>query len=82
MIKGKLVGLRAIEREDLILLRDWRNNPDLRKNYREVRELNLANQEVWYNMKDINEIVRRFVPWKRNQKLKELLQYLKKLEAF
>jgi RimJ/RimL family protein N-acetyltransferase len=49
MIKGKLVGLRAIEREDLPLLRDWRNIPDFRKNFREVRELNLANQENWFN---------------------------------
>jgi len=25
MIKGKLVGLRAVEREDLKIMRDWRN---------------------------------------------------------
>lgn len=48
MIKGKLVGLRAVEREDLSLLRDWRNIPEFRKNFREVRELNLANQESWF----------------------------------
>jgi RimJ/RimL family protein N-acetyltransferase len=48
MIKGKLVGLRAVEREDLVLLRDWRNIPEFRKNYREVRELNMANQEIWF----------------------------------
>lgn len=54
MIKGKLVGLRAVEREDLILLRDWRNNPDFRKNFREVRELNMANQEAWYNKTCVN----------------------------
>ncbi|MDA3860338.1 MAG: GNAT family protein [Melioribacteraceae bacterium] len=54
MIKGKLVGLRAVEREDLVLLRDWRNNPDFRKNFREVRELNMANQENWYNKSCVN----------------------------
>jgi RimJ/RimL family protein N-acetyltransferase len=54
MIKGNLVGLRAVEKEDLILLRDWRNNPDLRKNYREVRELNMTNQEAWYNKSCVN----------------------------
>lgn len=48
MIKGKLVGLRAVEREDLSLLRDWRNIPDFRKNFREVRELNMENQEKWF----------------------------------
>jgi RimJ/RimL family protein N-acetyltransferase len=49
MIKGKLVGLRAVEKNDLPLLRDWRNIPDFRKNFREVRELNMENQENWFN---------------------------------
>jgi RimJ/RimL family protein N-acetyltransferase len=48
MIKGKLVGLRAVEKEDLSLLRDWRNLPDFRKHFREVRELSLADQEAWF----------------------------------
>lgn len=54
MIKGKLVGLRAVEREDLILLRDWRNIPEFRKNFREVRELNLSNQENWFEKSCMN----------------------------
>ena len=48
MIKGKHVGLRAVEREDLKLLRDWRNISNFRKNFREVRELSLADQEKWF----------------------------------
>ena len=48
MIKGTLTGLRAVEREDLPLLRDWRNNPAFRRNFREVRELNMASQELWF----------------------------------
>jgi len=48
MIKGKRVGLRAVEREDLVLLRDWRNIQEFRRNFREVRELNMANQEKWF----------------------------------
>lgn len=58
MIAGKLVGLRAVEKEDLIILRDWRNNPNFRKNFREVRELSLIDQEGWleslYKTKHIN----------------------------
>jgi len=58
MIKGQRVGLRAIEREDLIFLRDWRNLSQFRKNFREVRELSLADQEKWFeslqNTKHIN----------------------------
>jgi RimJ/RimL family protein N-acetyltransferase len=48
VIKGTLVGLRALEREDLTLLRDWRNIPDFRRNFREYRELNLDNQLKWF----------------------------------
>ena len=47
MIKGQKVGLRSIEKEDLILLRDWRNLPNFRKHFREVRELSLMDQEAW-----------------------------------
>lgn len=49
MLYGKITGLRALEREDLKLLRDWRNNPTFRRNFREHRELNLTNQESWFN---------------------------------
>lgn len=49
MIKGKLVGLRALEKQDLSLLRDWRNLPHFRRNFREFRELGMANQEMWFN---------------------------------
>ncbi len=48
MIKGKTVGIRALEREELLLLRDWRNNTSFRKNFREFRELNMVNQENWF----------------------------------
>jgi RimJ/RimL family protein N-acetyltransferase len=48
MIKGKLVGLVAVEREDLPKLMEWRNNQEFRKHFREYRELNLAMQEQWF----------------------------------
>ena len=48
MIKGKSVGLRAVEKEDLHLFRDWRNIVNFRKNFREVRELSLADQDEWF----------------------------------
>lgn len=49
MIKGTKVGLRAVEEDDLLKLRDWRNIESFRKNFREVRELNLLNQKRWYD---------------------------------
>lgn len=51
MLKGKLVGLAAVERDDLKQLRDWRNNTEFRKHFREYRELNMANQEQWFEQK-------------------------------
>lgn len=47
MILGKKTGLRAVEKEDLEQLRDWRNNDDFRKHFREIRELSMYNQEKW-----------------------------------
>jgi RimJ/RimL family protein N-acetyltransferase len=49
MIKGKKVGLRAVEKEDLRYLRDWRNIAEFRKHFREVRELSLTDQEAWFD---------------------------------
>ncbi len=49
MIKGDLVGLRAVEIEDLEYFRDWRNIVNFRKNFREVRELSLADQKKWFD---------------------------------
>jgi hypothetical protein len=55
MLKGKLVALTAVEREDLMALRNWRNNPDFRKHFREYRELNMAMQERWFEQKVLND---------------------------
>jgi RimJ/RimL family protein N-acetyltransferase len=49
MISGKKVGLRAVEYKDLDSLKKWRNIPAFRKNFREVRELNSSNQDLWLN---------------------------------
>ena len=48
MIKGNVVGLRAVEKKDLEVLRDWRNISGFRKNFREIRELSLSHQEKWF----------------------------------
>lgn len=49
MLKGKVVGLRAIEREDLEQLKVWRNNENFRQFFREFRELNQENQNSWFS---------------------------------
>ena len=48
MIQGETVGLRAVERDDLEILRDWRNIPSFRRNFREYRELNNDDQLRWF----------------------------------
>ncbi|MEJ7626489.1 MAG: GNAT family protein [Ferruginibacter sp.] len=54
MLIGKKTGLRAVEKEDLTYLRDWRNKTSFRRNFREVRELNMFNQEQWFNKTSAN----------------------------
>ena len=55
MLKGEKISLYAIEREDLQQLRDWRNNPEFRKHFREYRELNMHQQEIWFDEKVVKD---------------------------
>jgi len=49
MIKGEYVYLRAIEESDLPQLMKWRNDPQLRKFFRETDEINMQNQRKWFD---------------------------------
>jgi len=55
MLKAELVGLTAIEREDLRQLMDWRNDPRLRRYFREYREINIPMQEAWFEQKALSD---------------------------
>ena len=55
MLKGKLVGLVRVEKEDLKQLMEWRNNRYFRKHFREYRELNMILQKRWYEKSVIND---------------------------
>jgi RimJ/RimL family protein N-acetyltransferase len=48
MLSGDRVCLRAIEREDLAQLRAWRNAPELRRFFRQRRELSSEDQVAWF----------------------------------
>ncbi len=49
MISGRTVGLRALEREDLQDLQEWRNREHYRRYFREYRELSLEHQQEWFD---------------------------------
>jgi RimJ/RimL family protein N-acetyltransferase len=51
MIRGRLTALRAIEECDLAQLLAWRNRPELRRYFREYRELNSTQQRAWFDAK-------------------------------
>jgi len=51
---GKII-LRAIETEDLPALKNWRNDKELRKHFREYRELNNENQLRWFEKKVVQD---------------------------
>ncbi len=55
MLKGKMIGLAAIERAELKQLMQWRNNPQFRQYFREYRELSMAMQEKWFEQKALND---------------------------
>ncbi len=48
MISGKHVNLRAIQQADLEPLRQWRNKPELRRYFREYREISPEMQQKWF----------------------------------
>jgi len=48
MIEGKFINLRALEKEDLSDLRDWRNSKHVSKSTREFRQLNMFLQNNWF----------------------------------
>jgi UDP-4-amino-4,6-dideoxy-N-acetyl-beta-L-altrosamine N-acetyltransferase len=53
-----MIRLRALEREDLKQLRDWRNDPEIFTRVREYRYLNMENQEAWFNsLKDDRQTI-------------------------
>ncbi len=49
MLLGEHTGLRAIEADDLPQLMEWRNRPELRRYFREYRELNATQQRQWFD---------------------------------
>ena len=48
MVTGSKVNLVKVGLSSLEPLRKWRNSPDLRRYFREHRELNRDNQREWY----------------------------------
>ena len=54
MVRGKKVYLSSLERENLEQLRQWRNLPELRKYFREYREITKENQSKWNENRVLN----------------------------
>ncbi|MDF1680876.1 GNAT family protein [Ponticaulis sp.] len=55
MLTGEITGLRAIEESDLEQLLAWRNDPRMRRFFREYRELNMSQQKSWFDAKVNND---------------------------
>ncbi len=67
MIKGDLISLYAVEKEDLVQLRDWRNNSEFRKHFREYREINMQQQQDWFENKVVKDNTTLMFSIKRNK---------------
>lgn len=48
MIIGKRVILEEIDPENIEQMRQWRNDPELRKYFREYRDISKDMQDIWY----------------------------------
>jgi RimJ/RimL family protein N-acetyltransferase len=59
MLFGTHAILRAIEPGDLEQLRLWRNDPQLRRNFREYREISPADQQRWYDSIRVDNLTTR-----------------------
>ena len=55
MLTGAHTALRALEEEDLEPLRQWRNRPELRRYFREHREISKSMQRRWYDNTVLND---------------------------
>jgi RimJ/RimL family protein N-acetyltransferase len=55
MLTGRHTRLRAIEESDLPALLEWRNQPQLRRYFREYRELNATQQRAWFDSRVNND---------------------------
>ena len=55
MLVGKKVSLHPVEHEDLNQIKDWRNNTEFRKHFREYRGLNMRQQEIWFEDKVVKD---------------------------
>jgi len=72
MLTGNFVSLRAIERQDLPQLLEWRNKPEFRRYFREYRELSYEEQNIWFEqtvIKDNNTIMFSIVETKSKRLL-------------
>ena len=54
MITGKKVFFTAINKDSIQQLMEWRNKPELRKYFREYREISDSMQESWYKNRVLN----------------------------
>ena len=54
MLSGKKVYLSSVEESSLEKLRQWRNKPELRRYFREYREISSTMQKNWFNNRVLN----------------------------
>ena len=55
MLTSDKIILKKVEKEDLETLRNWRNEPSLRKYFREHKDISKTDQENWYQNKVLND---------------------------
>lgn len=54
MLIGEKVILEEIDSENIEQMRQWRNDPEMRKYYREYRDISKSQQQAWYDERGNN----------------------------
>ena len=61
MVELDSIGIRAIEKNDLSIIQQWRNNENLRKYFREYRDFSHTQLSDWYEKMVFNKDFEMFV---------------------
>jgi RimJ/RimL family protein N-acetyltransferase len=56
LLEGKVVNLRAAEKEDLPLITDWFSNPKVRGEYQSIRQFSKSEFEKTFGTDDMHEM--------------------------
>jgi ribosomal-protein-alanine N-acetyltransferase len=75
LLEGKLVNLRAVEKEDMPLLAEWFNNPEVGGEYEGLQQFSKSEFEKSFGTEDKHELKRFFIEKKDGTKIGLIIHF-------